>query len=184
MTDSSSPNSDTRKSAALQWLLVQPVDGHLISYVIKSTWIVWRCPPFFTARSPQLLSLQRFITSVIITSGASNATLMGALVYLRRLKKSAPLGSLARPFTHRHIFLSSLILASKYLHDCSPKNKHWAMYSDFSNEEVNATETQLLSHLQWALGMSKDDIDLEFDMFCEDIRKSFCPLSLLLLAQR
>ena len=97
---------------------------------------------------------------------------MGALVYLRRLGKCATLGNLAWPFTHYHIFLSSLILASKYLHDCSPKNKHWAMYSDFSNKEVNAMEIKLLSHLQWALGISEDDIDLEFDMFCEDIQKS------------
>jgi G1/S-specific cyclin PLC1 len=53
------------------------------------------------------------------------------------------------------VFLATLIVTCKYLHDASPKNKHWAGYSKlFPVQEVNLMEKQLLYLL---------DYDLRFD---------------------
>lgn len=80
--------------------------------------------------------------------------------------------------THR-IFLAALILSAKYLNDSSPKNKHWANYSNihcdgysfgFSRTEVNLMEKQLLFLLDWDLRITEEDLYRELDLFLAPIR--------------
>jgi G1/S-specific cyclin PLC1 len=80
--------------------------------------------------------------------------------------------------TVHRIFLAALILAAKNLNDSSPKNKHWAEYSNvrgfepfgFSRTEVNLMEKQLLFLLDWDLNICEDDLYRHFDPFLAPIR--------------
>lgn len=50
--------------------------------------------------------------------------------------------------THHRIFLATLIIASKYIHDTALKNKYWVSYAQmFSATEINLMEKQLLQLL-------------------------------------
>jgi hypothetical protein len=53
--------------------------------------------------------------------------------------------------THHRIFLATLIIASKYIHDSAIKNKYWVNYACqlFSGSEINLMEKQLLQLLDY-----------------------------------
>jgi hypothetical protein len=103
---------------------------------------------------------------------------MTSLVYLDRLKSRLPPVAKGLRCTVHRIFLAALILAAKFLNDSSPKNKHWAEYSNvrgfepfgFSRTEVNLMEKQLLFLLDWDLNISEDDLYTHLDPFLAPIR--------------
>ncbi|KAK1836720.1 hypothetical protein QBC39DRAFT_337086 [Podospora conica] len=178
-------------AAALETFVYKPVDREMVRYLADAAYNVIRCDPSQGPRpsrsAPATLSsedggvpnLEDFITQLVVSSNVQVPTLMSTLVYLRRLKaRLAPLAKGLRCTTHR-IFLAALILAAKYLNDSSPKNKHWANYSviststcsfGFSRTEVNLMEKQLLSLLDWELGITEDDLYREWDYFLSPIR--------------
>jgi G1/S-specific cyclin PLC1 len=51
------------------------------------------------------------------------------------------------------LFIASVVVASKYLNDDAPKNKHWAHWTRgvFRLEEIAAIERQLLELLRFDL---------------------------------
>jgi len=103
---------------------------------------------------------------------------MTSLVYLDRLKSRLPPVAKGLRCTVHRIFLAALILSAKFLNDSSPKNKHWAEYSNvrgfepfgFSRTEVNLMEKQLLFLLDWDLNISEDDLYTHLDPFLAPIR--------------
>ncbi|KAK0709959.1 hypothetical protein B0T26DRAFT_652254 [Lasiosphaeria miniovina] len=197
-------SEDELNAAALEVFVYKAVDQRMIRYLADAAFNVIQCdpsmmppPPTTDLRSrvaspPQtpppravrsedggLPSLQEFITQLVISSNVQVPTLMSTLVYLNRLKsRLQPMAKGLRCTTHR-IFLASLILAAKYLNDSSPKNKHWASYSNihtsaysfgFTRTEVNLMEKQLLFLLDWDLRISEEDLYRELDHFLSPLR--------------
>ncbi|KAL2755565.1 hypothetical protein ACRALDRAFT_2027294 [Sodiomyces alcalophilus JCM 7366] len=193
-------------SAALDHFVYQRVSKQMIAYLAGAAFNVIACDshlappgaaeaqkryqlPPTPPRSPEarvvqpddgdLPTLEAFITQLVVSSNVQVPTLMSTLVYLTRLRsKLQPAARGLRCTTHR-IFLASLILTAKYLNDSSPKNKHWAAYSNidtdfysfgFSRSEVNLMERQLLMLLNWDLRINEEDLYREFDPFLAPIR--------------
>lgn len=193
-------------AAALDHFVYQRVSKQMIAYLAGAAFNVIACDshlappgaaeaqknhqlPPTPPRSPEprvvqpedgdLPTLEAFITQLVVSSNVQVPTLMSTLVYLTRLRaKLQPAARGLRCTTHR-IFLASLILTAKYLNDSSPKNKHWAAYSNidtdfysfgFSRSEVNLMERQLLMLLDWDLRITEEDLYREFDPFLAPIR--------------
>ncbi|ORY61522.1 uncharacterized protein BCR38DRAFT_314723, partial [Pseudomassariella vexata] len=190
-------------AAALDQFVYQPVSKTMIAYLAQAASNVIQCDPAMMPppaqsrphlpsrpRTPApkavrcddtavLPTLEEFITQLVVSSNVQVPTLMSTLVYLNRLKSHLqPMAKGLRCTTHR-IFLAALILAAKYLNDSSPKNKHWATYSNvttesysfgFSRTEVNLMEKQLLFLLEWELRITEEDLYRELDVFLAPIR--------------
>lgn len=119
-----------------------------------------------------LPSLMTFISRLVRYTNVYSGTLMTTLVYLDRLKQTLPKNAQGLPCTRHRIFLSCLILASKFHNDLLPKNVHWADYTDglFSTSDVNLMERQLLYLLNWNLRVSNDEMVAHLHKFLEPIR--------------
>lgn len=185
---------------ALEQFVYQPVGRDMISYLALAAQNVITCDDFPSRNQHQLPptppktpepehgvtddknlpTIEEFITKLVVSSNVQVPTLMSTLVYLNRLKsRLQPQARGIRCTAHR-IFLASLILAAKYLNDSSPKNKHWANYTNmtteyyqfgFNRQEVNTMEKQLLFLLEWELGISEEDLHRELDFFLEPLRQ-------------
>lgn len=68
--------------------------------------------------------------------------------------------------TRHRVFLATLIVAAKYLNDSSPKNKHWAAYTNlFGVAEINLMERQLLFLLDFDLRFDEEEACMQFSPF-------------------
>ncbi|KAJ2970730.1 hypothetical protein NUW58_g9609 [Xylaria curta] len=194
--------ADKLNAAALEQFIHLPVSHTMIYHLADAASKVIQCDPNMMPpptqpesryptppRTPSpkavrcsdngLPTLEEFITQLVVSSHVQVSTLMSTLVYLTRLKsRLQPAAKGLRCTTHR-IFLAALILSAKYLNDSSPKNKHWANYSNvqgdgysfgFSRTEVNLMEKQLLFLLDWDLRITEEDLYRELDMFLAPIR--------------
>lgn len=112
-----------------------------------------------------VLPLQVFITETLRRSKTSYSTLQIALFYLILLKQCLP--ELANPgqggqpgcramLCGRRMFLTALILASKYLQDRNYSARAWSKISGLPMKEINDNERRYLRFVGWDLHVPKD----------------------------
>ncbi|WLF80843.1 PHO85 cyclin-1 [Lodderomyces elongisporus] len=120
----------------------------------------------------QLPSLMTFLTKLIKYTNVYTGTLMATLVYLQKLKNKLPQNAQGLPCTRHRILLSCLILSSKFHNDSSPKNKHWAKYTDglFNVKDINLMERQLIYLLNWDIRVENEDMCQMLGSFLEPIK--------------
>ena len=117
-----------------------------------------------------VLPLRTYIEETLRRSRTSYSTLQVALYYLILIKPFVP----KRDFTMeqsgdcpanralmcgRRMFLSALILASKYLQDRNYSAKAWSKMSGLPVKEINANERTFLAKIGWKLHVAKPLFD-------------------------
>jgi PHO85 cyclin-1 len=182
-----------QNKAALDYFIQLPVSRDMVRYLAKATSQVIRCdspPPVYTmpptpppspphADAFPIPSLEEYITAIVRGSHVQVSTLMTSLVYLARLQDRLPKVAKGMACTLHRIFLAALIIAAKNLNDSSPKNKHWARYTEvpgypdfgFTTAEVNLMEKQMLCLLEWDLNIKTNDLYTHLEPFLAPIRQ-------------
>ncbi|KAF7722377.1 hypothetical protein EC973_003187 [Apophysomyces ossiformis] len=153
-------------------MIRQPVTPELLAYVTHQASLVIPCErlPEDQYRLNDLPSLPTFVNLLVKRSSIRAGTLLGLLVFLDRLQRQLSPIAKGMPCTCHRIFLATLIVTSKSLHDSSPKNKHWAKYAIFFDlSEVALMEIQLLSLMNYRLSIAIEDlyhVYAEYESFC------------------
>lgn len=168
--------SDSIDTKALSLFVRQPVNQDMIHKLVVTTLRVLPCVDEgkkMTNSGKPLPSLMTFINRLVRYTNVYSGTLMATLAYLERLKAKLPRNAQGLPCTRHRIFLSCLILASKFHNDSSPKNVHWANYTDglFSLKDVNLMERQLLFLLDWDTRVLSSELILHLGRLLDPYRE-------------
>lgn len=157
-----------------------PVTDDMIRYLTNTTLKVlpqnnYPSPPSSpnSRNKDHLPSLMTFISRLVRYTNVYTPTLLATVCYLNKLKRILPKDATGLPSTIHRLFLACLILSSKYHNDSSPKNVHWARYTDglFSLEDINLMERQLLQLLNWDIRVTEEDLILDLRTLIEPIRE-------------
>lgn len=167
-------------SQALSILMKSPVSQGMIQHLVNTTLKVIQCkksktvsPPNSPAQqSKPLPSLMTFISRLVRYTNVYTGTLLSTLVYLEKLRSKLPKNAEGLPCTLHRIFLACLIISSKFNNDSSPKNLHWAEYTDglFTTKDINLMERQLLNLLNWDVQINNQDLARNLRKFTEPIK--------------
>ncbi|KAE9401719.1 hypothetical protein BT96DRAFT_817555, partial [Gymnopus androsaceus JB14] len=115
-----------------------------------------------SSRRPEMVKFATFVVNVLTRARATTPVVLASLVYINRAKPhlhSCVLGGEALEHALNRAFLGALIIASKYLNDCTLHNKHWAMCTGvFATGLVGLIEREFLNYLDWRLEISAEDI--------------------------
>ena len=164
---------------ALKVFLNGPITHDMIHKIVVATLQVIPCEDTksktYTSSNntiKQLPSLMTFLTKLVKYTNVYTGTLMATLIYLQKLKTRLPKNAHGLPCTRHRILLSCLILSSKFHNDSSPKNKHWAKYTDglFNIKDINLMERQLIFLLNWDLKVTNEEMCHALNSFLEPIK--------------
>ncbi|KAK9463750.1 uncharacterized protein V1516DRAFT_603471, partial [Lipomyces oligophaga] len=105
-----------------------------------------------------ILPLRTFIEETLRRSRTSYSTLQVALYYLFLLRPQVQEPGRVEGGLQcgRRAFLTSLMLASKYLQDKNYSARAWSKISGLSTSEINMNELAFLSALEWRLHVPEE----------------------------
>ncbi|KAJ1660430.1 hypothetical protein IWQ61_000647 [Dispira simplex] len=106
--------------------------------------------------------LSDFVASVCRNLDPSTMTLITCALYMERLRRSMPTSARGSHDTPYRIFLASLMIADKYLHDHQGfKTRTVADATEglFNIKEVNRMESTFITLLRYRLWVKVDEID-------------------------
>ena len=139
--------------------------------LITAIWPSSDCPPMSSdCFGAGVLPLETFIRETLRRSKTSFSTLQVALYYLILLKSTMPQGHVAPRCKNetpekaqcramqcgRRMFLSALMLASKYLQDRNYSARAWSKISGLRSNEINENEREYLAKINYDLHMPKE----------------------------
>jgi len=96
-----------------------------------------------------VIPLRLFIKETLKRSRTSYSTLQVTLYYLAFIKSKNITSTLLQ--CGRRMFLTALILASKYLQDRNYSSKAWSKISGLKASEINSNESAFLAAIDWQL---------------------------------
>ncbi|KAI8091666.1 hypothetical protein BDF21DRAFT_409902 [Thamnidium elegans] len=148
----------------LKAFIDKPASNHLLSYISHQASLVIPCHHNNTNEYKSAIPpLSTFVNLLARRSCARTGTLLASIVLLDRLRQRLAQFAKGMPCTCQRIFLATLIVTTKILHDTSPKNKHWTKYAlYFSLPEVNLMEKQLLALMNYQLMITQKDMYYTF----------------------
>jgi PHO85 cyclin-5 len=120
-----------------------------------------------TTYAHNVLPLQDFITETLRRSKTSYSTLQVAMYYLVLLKAHLPKCDFTQDQScvpadrramqcGRRMFLSALMLASKFLQDRNYSTRAWGKITGLPTSEINTNEIKFLEAVNWKLHVSKE----------------------------
>ncbi|KAG9786130.1 hypothetical protein KCU88_g2344, partial [Aureobasidium melanogenum] len=141
--------------------------------LITAIWPLSACPPMMSTcfNGAGVLPLRVFIQETLRRSKTSYSTLQVALYYLILLKAKlppqnptisgeCPVRAQCRAMQcGRRMFLSALMLASKYLQDRNYSARAWSKISGLRSSEINENEREYLSKIDYSLHVPKEHFD-------------------------
>ncbi|CAI2169122.1 2557_t:CDS:2 [Funneliformis geosporum] len=153
----------------------------LMSFTAGSCDSVLQCSKR-SLKNASLPNLLHFIKDITVKSNISKMTMIVGLIYVHRLKKTLPSKARGDFDTPYKIFLSAILVASKYLSDHSLQNKSIAEITSglYNVKDVNTMERSFLGLLKYNLWVDSDEVkafleehrvelDMEVDWDCDDI---------------
>jgi PHO85 cyclin-5 len=123
-----------------------------------------------TSYAHNVLPLQDFITETLRRSKTSYSTLQVAMYYLILLKSHLPKCDFTQDQScipadrramqcGRRMFLSALMLASKFLQDRNYSTRAWGKITGLPTSEINTNELKFLEAVDWKLHVSKEKFE-------------------------
>jgi hypothetical protein len=110
-----------------------------------------------SSRRPEHKAFTTFVTDVLTRAEATIPTILVSLVYIDRAKPHLQIA--LEEWACERVFLGAVMVASKYLHDSTLKNVHWAICTGvFGKRDVGRIEREFLDVLNFELSVTEDDI--------------------------
>ncbi|KIW17289.1 hypothetical protein PV08_04480 [Exophiala spinifera] len=136
--------------------------------LVTAIWPMSACPPMSSTcfNGAGVLPLRVFIQETLRRSKTSYSTLQVALYYLVLLKSKLPCASAENESPcramqcGRRMFLSALMLASKYLQDRNYSARAWSKISGLRSNEINENEREYLQLIDYELHVPKESFDV------------------------
>mmetsp|Transcript_8582 Transcript_8582/g.19757 ORF Transcript_8582/g.19757 Transcript_8582/m.19757 type:complete len:232 (-) Transcript_8582:238-933(-) len=106
----------------------------------------------FHALEDPKIDVSFYVTRIKKYSGASPACFLVSLILLDRALQKMP-GFLLTSFNVHRVYLTCILVASKYWDDLYYSNAHWSKVGGVNVRELNALELELIFLLDWKIGV-------------------------------
>ncbi|KAJ7613128.1 hypothetical protein FB45DRAFT_670841, partial [Roridomyces roridus] len=151
-------NSTSHSPALLQLLdleLTPPVIEYIVDCVAET--VHYSLGGTHSYSEPVYYKFTGLVTTVLARSEVPPTTLLTTLVYIARARAHLVVPS--DKWALERVFLGALIVASKYTHDSTLRNKHWARCTGvFSARDIGKIEREFLAVVDWQLSVSEADL--------------------------
>ncbi|KAF0545096.1 cyclin domain-containing protein [Gigaspora margarita] len=146
----------------------------LMSFTAGSCDSVLQCSQR-SLKNASLPNLLHFIRDITNRSKVSKITMVVGLIYVNRLKKTLPSTARGDFDTPYKIFLSAILVASKYLSDQSLQNKTIADITDglYTVKDVNTMERSFLGLLKYDLWVDRNEVEDFLDQHRVELEINF-----------
>ncbi|ORX85756.1 hypothetical protein K493DRAFT_197787, partial [Basidiobolus meristosporus CBS 931.73] len=126
-----------------------------VNFVSEMVEHLWHCrPTLFPSSTQHMFTV--FCKNIITRMSVLPTTLFLALKYIHRLRKSSS-NSCPSEGSEYLVFITSLILAHKFLEDDTYTNQAWADISKIPVEQLNKMEKHFLRRMNYHLNTSQEE---------------------------
>ncbi|CAG8564402.1 9359_t:CDS:2 [Acaulospora colombiana] len=149
------------KPPSMEISMNKPVPDSLIDYASTSICSIQTTLPSNKPTQPCLPDLLLFIKKIITDLNLPVLTVLVCLIYFHRLKRALPKSYSTEYGTAHRVFVSSVLVASKYIDDQPLTSKRVVEsvgWNVWSIKEVNRMERTFLNLLKWDLSVDRESL--------------------------